>query len=190
MSETLPIIVVNWNGLSDTIECIDSILSSDYQYINIYLVDNNSSNDEGIHLNKKYGDHPKVKVILNDTNLGFGVAHNDVISNHILGIQFNYICLINNDSIVKSDCFTTAVDFAKREKVDVLSMKLIDYFDHNKMDNAGHKLLTNGEILPIGSQSSTDLYYKEFLHIGASGGACLYSKSCIDSIGLFDLALE
>jgi GT2 family glycosyltransferase len=41
------IIILNWNGWSDTIECLETVLKSDYQNINIVLVDN-ASNDGSV----------------------------------------------------------------------------------------------------------------------------------------------
>ncbi len=38
----ITIILVNWNGWGDTLECVDSILKSDYQDYRIIIVDNNS----------------------------------------------------------------------------------------------------------------------------------------------------
>ncbi len=186
MSEILPIIVVNWNGLSDTVECIDSLLESDYKDISIFLVDNDSSDGEGVTLQSKYKNHPKVTVILNKTNLGFGGAHNQVLDNYLQDISYNYLCLINNDAIVTKNSLSKAVDFAVIENVDVLSMKMVDYTHRHKMDNAGHRLLTNGEILPIGSQQNVDAYNEKHSNVGASGGACLISKKCIEHIGLYD----
>jgi len=39
------IIILNWNGLHDTIECLESVLKLDYDNFNIILVDNNSTDN-------------------------------------------------------------------------------------------------------------------------------------------------
>ena len=39
------IIILNWNKWADTIECLESVLKSDYPNFNIILVDNGSDND-------------------------------------------------------------------------------------------------------------------------------------------------
>jgi GT2 family glycosyltransferase len=186
MSKTLPIIVINWNGLSDTIECIESILNSDYQDIKIFIVDNNSDNDEGELLKEKYKENHLIEVVLQETNIGFGAAHNDIINNHLKSLSYEYICLINNDAIIERDCLNSALKFADKESVDILSMKMIDYSNRQIMDSAGHNIISTGEILPIGSRSHIDEYNHTFSNIGASGGACVYSKKCLDKIGVFD----
>ena len=39
------IIILNWNGWKDTIECLESVLKSDYPNFNVVLVDNDSQDD-------------------------------------------------------------------------------------------------------------------------------------------------
>ena len=45
------IIILNWNGWKDTIECLESIQQLDYDNYRIVIVDNGSTNDSWIHLN-------------------------------------------------------------------------------------------------------------------------------------------
>ena len=42
ISGHISIIILNWNGWSDTIECLESVVKSDYANYSIILVDNNS----------------------------------------------------------------------------------------------------------------------------------------------------
>jgi len=186
MSKILPIIVVNYNGLDDTIKCVESIMRSTIEDFKIYLVDNKSEGSDSLILSEKFSNNPKIKLILNTQNLGFGKAHNKVVSDHIQNLSWDYVALINNDAEVHKDCLRNAIESADKENVDVLSMKMIDYQDHNLMDSAGHKVLTNGEILPVGKNADTRLHDQSSLNIGASGGACLYKRSCIEEIGFFD----
>jgi GT2 family glycosyltransferase len=39
------IIILNWNGWKDTIECLESVLKLSYKNFNVILIDNNSTND-------------------------------------------------------------------------------------------------------------------------------------------------
>jgi GT2 family glycosyltransferase len=45
MDPKVSIIILNWNGWKDTIECLESLYQINYQNYNIILVDNNSEND-------------------------------------------------------------------------------------------------------------------------------------------------
>ena len=42
----LPIVITNWNGSHDTIECISSIFDSSYKNWHIVLIDNNSRTED------------------------------------------------------------------------------------------------------------------------------------------------
>lgn len=85
------IITVNYNGIDDTCELIDSIPFENAS-IEMVVVDNASRKDEATILQAKY---PFIKVIRSDRNLGFAGGNN-------LGIQAatgKYLFLINNDTL-------------------------------------------------------------------------------------------
>ena len=45
MLPSVSIIVLNWNGWEDTIECLESLYKIDYDNFNILIIDNNSEDD-------------------------------------------------------------------------------------------------------------------------------------------------
>lgn len=45
MNNTIYIIILNYNGWRDTIECLESVLKSDYNHFRVIVVDNNSPNN-------------------------------------------------------------------------------------------------------------------------------------------------
>ena len=56
--ETQPeivIIILNWKGLGDTIECVESLQRIEYANYEIIVVDNGSPNDEAEVLDRKFG---------------------------------------------------------------------------------------------------------------------------------------
>lgn len=95
----IAIVLVNYNGSSDTIECIDSLLRSSYSDMRIVVVDNNST-DGSLKDLKQYVDNDKVIIIAAKENNGFSAGNN-------IGIQWaldndaEYIWLLNNDTIVE-----------------------------------------------------------------------------------------
>jgi len=52
------VIILNWNGWKDTIECLETVLKSDYPVFNVILIDNNSQ-DESIKEIKKWANTPR-----------------------------------------------------------------------------------------------------------------------------------
>ena len=92
VEKLLSIITINYNGLKDTCELIDTLPLND-KIIEVIVVDNASTQDEATEIERRY---PQVKVIRNDKNLGFAGGNN-------LGIQAahgKYLFFINNDAIL------------------------------------------------------------------------------------------
>ena len=63
---TVTIIILNWNGWKDTIECLESLYQINYPNYNVILVDNASS-DESLKKIKEYAEG-KIKVESNFFN--------------------------------------------------------------------------------------------------------------------------
>lgn len=87
----LSVITINYNGLKDTCELMDTLPLDDAS-IEVIVVDNASKTDEASILEQRY---PQIKVIRSKENLGFAGGNN-------LGIQAatgKYLFFINNDTV-------------------------------------------------------------------------------------------
>ena len=92
VEKLLSIITINYNGIKDTCELIDTLPLND-ETIEVIVVDNASTQDEATELEKRY---PLIIVIRSDKNLGFAGGNN-------LGIKAahgKYLFFINNDAIL------------------------------------------------------------------------------------------
>jgi len=88
----LSIITINYNGVKDTCELIETLPLDDAS-IEVIVVDNASKADEATFIALRF---PQVKVIRSTQNLGFAGGNN-------LGIQAaqgKYLFFINNDTII------------------------------------------------------------------------------------------
>ena len=91
MDITVSIITINYNGLKDTCELIETLPLED-KSIEVIVVDNASREDEATSIEQRF---PLVKVIRSTQNLGFAGGNN-------LGIkaaQGKYLFFINNDTL-------------------------------------------------------------------------------------------
>jgi len=89
----LSIITINYNGLKDTCELIETLPLND-KSLEVIVVDNASAQDEASIIKERY---PQVKVIRSKKNLGFAGGNN-------LGIkaaQGKYLFFLNNDTLLK-----------------------------------------------------------------------------------------
>ena len=87
------IIIVNYNGRRYLDDCLDSLIHDLNQNDEIILVDNASSDGSVEHVAHKF---PQVRVIRNDTNLGFSQGCN-------IGAQAatgHYLAFLNPDTVV------------------------------------------------------------------------------------------
>jgi GT2 family glycosyltransferase len=96
---SVSIIVVNWNGGTDTLLCLKSLSAVNYPIFELLVVDNGSTDGSPILVRDQF---PHVIVLRNQENLGFTGANN-------LGIRWamnrgaDYVLLLNNDTEVEPD---------------------------------------------------------------------------------------
>jgi GT2 family glycosyltransferase len=93
------IIILNWNGRDDTIRCLDSLAKTDYEPLDILLVDNGSIDDSVAVLRERY---PQITMIENPVNLGFCEGNNIGIR-RAMATDADYIMLLNNDATLAPD---------------------------------------------------------------------------------------
>lgn len=182
-----PIIILNWNGIEDTIECMESVFRSNFENYKVYLVDNGSDDNNIEQLQKRFGNHPKVELILNEENLGFTKGNNEILK-IILNQENlpNYVFLLNNDTVIDPDWMKSLISSAKENQADMVSSKMIDYYERHKMDNAGHLMLNTAEIIPVGHGQPIGEYNNGKENLGACAGAALYSTKMLRRMGIFD----
>lgn len=104
-------ILLHYNNIGDTIECVDSIFANvkSCQY-HIVVVDNDSPNKTGVKLLQKYKDDNRVTVLLNDKNLGFAKGNNVGFGYAKYSLKADYIVMMNNDVLLCDDTFAQRVE--------------------------------------------------------------------------------
>jgi GT2 family glycosyltransferase len=105
-------IVLNWNNLPDTLECVESVRCSDYLNLAVWVVDNCSDVDPTLELHAKY---PDVRVFRNTRNLGYAGGNNTGVRAAI-DCGTAYILLLNNDVVVAPDCVRRLVEAAQANR--------------------------------------------------------------------------
>lgn len=92
------IVIVNWNGREDTLECLASVgkLEREDVQLDVIVVDNGSRDNSVSAIRDKF---PKTILIENETNLGFAGGNNAGIA-YALKENADAVWLLNNDTIV------------------------------------------------------------------------------------------
>ncbi|MCK5617547.1 glycosyltransferase family 2 protein [Candidatus Pacearchaeota archaeon] len=117
----LSIIIVNFNTKNVTTNCIFSIYDKISKQISyeIILVDNNSTDGSVEFLSKTF---PKIKVIVNQENLGFAKANNQ-------GLKIakgRNVLLLNSDTVLKTDLSQVLSFIDNKEEVGVIGCKVLN----------------------------------------------------------------
>ena len=175
----LSIITVNYNGLKDTCELIDSIPFN--KNLEVIVVDNASKEDEASAISEKY---PQINVIRSDKNLGFAGGNN-------LGIKEakgQYILLINNDTYFKEFNIESLIKrLESSDKIGIVCPKLRFAWGSNPIQFAGYTKLSNitvrNKAIGVGEE---DKGQYEIAHPTpyAHGAAMLIKREAIDKVGL------
>jgi GT2 family glycosyltransferase len=128
-SPRICIVVLNWNGLADTQECLHSLLKVTHPSREVILVDNASSGDDVRQLTDEFGD--SIRIIRNEKNYGFAGGNNIGIKYALNHLSPDYVFLLNNDTVVAPDFLDQMVEAAESNpKAGILGPKIF-YYDFN-----------------------------------------------------------
>ncbi len=109
MKQSVYAIIVNWNGIEDTLNCLQSLskINRSYANLTVLVVDNGSTNDSVSQIHKKY---PDVTVLETGKNLGF-TGGNNVGMDYALSHNADFIWMLNNDTLVHKDVLSFVNQF-------------------------------------------------------------------------------
>ncbi|MFZ1289664.1 MAG: glycosyltransferase family 2 protein [Melioribacteraceae bacterium] len=186
MIPKINIIILNYNGLNDTLECIVSLKKIDYENFEIIIVDNNSSGNDVDIIKEKFGDFVK-KIIVSSENLGFSGGNN-------LGIKYalenggDFILLLNNDTIVEPDFLTILLDTFNKCKNAGVSAPQINYYNNKNIvwSVGGQISKIRGSGFAYSNVNENQIEKKIREVTFASGCCLLIKKEVFEKIGMLD----
>lgn len=180
------IILLNWNGIDDTVECVESLLNSKTNSLHIYVVDNNSGNNEGAIIAAKF---PGIQVLQQENNLGFCEGNNVGISKAIAD-GMHYVMMLNNDTLVPPGFAEPLIaDFNNLSAAGAISPVILEYPEKHKVwfakagwDSGRAQFSLNPENKEYNSLQHKEPWLSEF----ACGCCLLTSAKVIQEVGLLD----
>lgn len=179
MKIDISIITINYNGLKDTCELIETIPSNDN--LEVIVVDNASQKQEADIISQKF---PHVKVIKSDKNLGFAGGNN-------LGIkaaQGRYLFLINNDTIFKEFNIQALIHRAESsDKIGVVCPKIRFAWEPQPIQFTGYtelsKITIRNRAIGFGEEDHGQ-YNTAQPTPYAHGAAMFIKREAIEKVGL------
>jgi len=109
------IVILNWNGSSDTLECIRSLRASDIGDARIALFDNGSRPEEVARIEGLEG----VELHKSPSNLGFAEGNNEAVRR--LGPGARTLVFLNNDTEVDKIWLGPVLDILRRKSSCIVS---------------------------------------------------------------------
>lgn len=153
------IILVNWNGWQDTVECLASLLNLKYSNFRVVVCDN-GSNDESFDQIKNWADDhtgscaeyprtyaeaggaldvdPMLTLIRIEDNLGFAGGNNVGLRYALARGDAGFCWLLNNDTVVEPDTLTHLVARMQEDPlVGMCGSSIYLYRDHARIHALG-----------------------------------------------------
>lgn len=137
MKEKIFIILVNYNGSKDTLECIESLKEIYYRNVEIIVVDNNSKKEEIDLLKEKEKDFILIET---NKNNGFAIGNN-------IGVKYaidngaDYVLLLNNDTIVEKDFLNIMLEtYKSNDNVGAVGCRIMYHSDRRLIWYNGGKI--------------------------------------------------
>lgn len=120
-------IVLTYNNFKDTAECLESLQNLTYQGHKIIVVDNGSSDNSPALLKENF---PDITLIALEKNFGVPAGFNKGIQ-IALNEGFEYVFILNNDTVVAPDMMTELMTVAEKDPHSALLMPKILYYPPN-----------------------------------------------------------
>lgn len=179
------IVVLNWNGITDTIACLESLLVQTYTHFHILVIDNGSVDNSVETLTTYQKKHTnKITVVQNSVNLGFAGGVNTGIEWALNG-DFDFVALFNNDAVADKNWLNSLVESAQPTKIGITTGMLL-HEDGKTIDSTGDWMSSWGLAFPRNRGDKVHVAPKSGPVFGATGGASLYKTDLFKDIGLFD----
>ncbi|MEK6647374.1 MAG: glycosyltransferase family 2 protein [Candidatus Firestonebacteria bacterium] len=167
--------IINCNNRDFLPECIDSVLKQTIPPKEFLIVDNFSSDGS-----REYISNVKsaMKILMNDNNIGFAAAGNQVI-NETTG---DYILILNADIILKHN-YIEELDKFIQDSIGILSGKLLNMTNKNLVDSTG-QFLSKG-LCPLErgyNEVDTGKFNTPQYVFSGCGAASLYNRKMLHSV--------
>ncbi len=178
------IIILNYNGYKDTIECIRSLDHVIYNNLKVVIVDNNSNDESLLQFHKLYA--KRHQIIESDRNLGYAGGMNLGV-NHAMKNNAEYICILNNDVIVEKDFLTKIIGYMElHDDAGIVGPRICEYNKPDIIQSTGANINFYRGLVPhinIGKNESE--VAGQIIQCDYVIGACMVIKrKVIDAIGL------
>jgi GT2 family glycosyltransferase len=177
------VIVLTYNNWHHTEACLASLCAdSDYPALEIIVVDNASTDETGERLVRLQRRDERVRVVLNDSNLGFAAGNN-------VGLRLargEFVILLNNDTVVTRGWVRDLIRPLQRDPQIGMTGPLTNSIGNEQKVKPGYKDLRD---MPTWARQFVRRRLRRTVESGNIAFFCVaMRRSLIDEVGLLDEA--
>jgi GT2 family glycosyltransferase len=181
----IAVVTVNYHGVRDTLECLQSLQTQLDEHTFAIVVDNDSPPNEISDIRAAF---PAILTIANPVNEGYAGGNNRGIE---LALQqdADWVLLLNNDTIVSDAIFRRLRAAIAATKFSILGVVINEFHDRSQVQTEGVRFNPKGTpsffqsiSLPIANTDPPTVTEVDIVN----GCAVMISRSVFETIGLID----
>ncbi|HET7529298.1 MAG TPA: glycosyltransferase [Candidatus Saccharimonadales bacterium] len=174
------IVILNWNGLENTLACLKHVRKINYQNLEVIVVDNGSRDGSKERLRKE----KDIVLIDLPSNTGF-------TGGHIAGYsqaKGDYILLLNNDLVIDPDWILNALEtFGRHKDAAAVGGKQYKWDKANPVGNRDNEYYAFQEVNPVNGETYTSLVGEDERPVDSiSGAALMIKRAATNKVGYLD----
>ena len=174
------IIILNYNAGELLLNCVESILKSDFKNYEIIVVDNNSKDESHLICKEKF---EEIKLIENSQNFGFCEGNNIGAKN----AKGEFIIIINPDTTVTPNWINEFLKANKENGDGIYQPKIISLEDKKTILSTGNMIHLFGFGFARDKGNLKTKNVENVEKITYSSGTCIFTtKKLFEKIGMFD----
>jgi GT2 family glycosyltransferase len=177
-------IVLAYNGIDLTLECLDTLRAQDYPNLHLLVVDNASTDGTAAILRTQA---PDVEVLISGENLGYA-GGNNLGMRHALEHGADLLFLVNNDTRLEPHCVAALVDeIQKPPACGAVGPMVYTWDNWETISSAGGKVdWAAADAINVGAGETDQGQYPARRVDFVNGCGILVSKIAIERVGLID----
>ncbi|OLD02511.1 MAG: hypothetical protein AUJ07_08560 [Crenarchaeota archaeon 13_1_40CM_3_53_5] len=179
------VVIVNFNGRTSLLKCLESITKSVYSKFETIIVDNGSQDGSIDEVMRRFGDDPHIKLVRSEANVGPARARN-------LGVQVargHLVAFLDNDTITDPRWLIEVVKvFSSDVTVGACQSKLLTMKDPRNLDCAGDYLTPFGFLLQRAEYGVMDTGQFDTIEeiFSAKSASIIVRRDVLYEVGGFD----
>ena len=174
------IVILNYNAGDLLLNCVDSVIKTDYDNIEVIVVDNASRDDSHYRCKEKF---EIIHLIENKENLGYCEGNN-------IGIRKakgDFVVILNPDTVVEPNWLKELLNGYRTTGEGLYQPKILSLYEKDILQSTGNMLHLFGFGFARDKGLSDNNQRNKVEQIGYASGTCLFTSSIVlNKIGLLD----